>query len=98
MGVYKIGDIIKYTRLSKGMTQEELSDGICTTESLSRMENGHITPKREVYMALMMKMDAPTEQVSVPIYSDNLWVEQQMKKILYEKEKQDYEKMLLLMF
>lgn len=40
MGLYYIGEVIKRTRESLGMTQEELSEGICTTETLSRIETG----------------------------------------------------------
>lgn len=40
MAVYVVGDFLRETRLRKGYTQEEVSYGICTTASLSRIENG----------------------------------------------------------
>lgn len=40
MAVYVVGDFLRETRIRKGYTQEEVSYGICTTASLSRIENG----------------------------------------------------------
>nr|WP_297873834.1 helix-turn-helix transcriptional regulator [uncultured Blautia sp.] len=56
MGLYYIGEVIKRTRESLGMTQEELSEGICTTETLSRIETGKRTPNRANFKALMERM------------------------------------------
>lgn len=46
MAVYVVGDFLRETRLRKGYTQEEVSYGICTTASLSRIENGAQKPGR----------------------------------------------------
>lgn len=40
MAVYVVGDFLRETRMRKGYTQEEVSYGICTPASLSRIENG----------------------------------------------------------
>lgn len=40
MAVYVVGDFLRETRMRKGYTQEEVSYGICTAASLSRIENG----------------------------------------------------------
>lgn len=56
MGVYQVGEVIKRTRESLGITQEELSDGICSVENLSRIENGKTTPNRANFEALMEKL------------------------------------------
>ncbi len=56
MGRYRLGDIIRMTRRSLSITQEQLSDGICSVESLSRMETGKQTPSRETYELLMERM------------------------------------------
>ena len=63
MGYYRAGDIIKKTREALGMTQEELSDGICAVENLSRMENNHTKIKLETYRRLMRKMERMPEKV-----------------------------------
>lgn len=46
MAVYVVGDFLRETRLRKGYTQEEVSYGICTPASLSRIENGAQKPGR----------------------------------------------------
>lgn len=46
MAVYVVGDFLRETRLRKGYTQEEVSYGICTPASLSRIENGMQKPGR----------------------------------------------------
>ena len=63
MGYYRAGDIIKKTREALGITQEELSDGICAVENLSRMENNHTKIKLETYRRLMRKMERMPEKV-----------------------------------
>ena len=44
MSNYLIGDYIRDTRLRRGYTQEQLSFGICTTASLSRIRPVHRHP------------------------------------------------------
>ena len=56
MANYKAGDVIRLTRNAVGMTQEELSDGICSVETLSRIENNRHKIKRDTYRKLMEKM------------------------------------------
>lgn len=56
MGRYRLGDIIRLTRKSLSITQEQLCDGICSTETLSRMETGKQSPNRETYELLMERM------------------------------------------
>ena len=46
MAVYVVGDFLRETRMRKGYTQEEVSYGISTPASLSRIENGAQKPGR----------------------------------------------------
>lgn len=57
MANYKAGDVIRLTRNAVGMTQEELSDGICSVETLSRIENNRHKIKRDIYRKLMERME-----------------------------------------
>lgn len=57
MANYKTGDIIRLTRIATGMSQEELSDGICSVETLSRIENGKHKIKKDTYYRLMARME-----------------------------------------
>ncbi len=56
MGRYRLGDIIRMTRKSLSITQEQLSAEICSVETLSRIENGNQNPSRDVYELLMERM------------------------------------------
>jgi transcriptional regulator with XRE-family HTH domain len=38
MANYRVGDVIRLTRKAAGITQEQLSDGICSVETLFRIE------------------------------------------------------------
>jgi transcriptional regulator with XRE-family HTH domain len=41
------------------MTQEDLSDGICSVSSLSKIENGSQVPSRKTYTLLMQRLGEP---------------------------------------
>lgn len=56
MSNYNVGDLIRLTRQSMGISQEELSDGICSVQTLSRIENGKVAVKRITYQQLMKRM------------------------------------------
>lgn len=72
MGIYLIGEVIRRTRESLNMTQEQLSEGICQTETLSRIENGKNTPSRETYEKLMSKMKKRTEKYQPLVRADGI--------------------------
>lgn len=56
MAAYVVGDFLRETRLRKGYTQEEVSYGICTTASLSRIENGAQKPGRLILEKLFERL------------------------------------------
>ena len=56
MATYVIGDFIRETRIRKGYTQEEVSYGICTPASLSRIENGAQKPGRLILEKLFERL------------------------------------------
>ncbi len=56
MAVYVVGDFLRETRIRKGYTQEEVSYGICTTASLSRIENGMQMPGRLILEKLFERL------------------------------------------
>lgn len=82
MAIYQINETIKFMRENLGMTQEELSDGICSTETLSRIETGKRTPNRTTYKKLMGKMGKSSEKYLSYIRSEDIHVH-------LEKEKMD---------
>lgn len=56
MGRYRLGDIIRMTRKSLSITQEQLCEDICSVETLSRIETGRQNPGKDVYELLMERM------------------------------------------
>ena len=56
MAVYVVGDFLRETRIRKGYTQEEVSYGICTTASLSRIENDAQKPGRLILEKLFERL------------------------------------------
>ena len=49
--------MIRQNRLACGITMEELCDGICTWEELSRIERGKCKPNDKTFEKLMEKMN-----------------------------------------
>lgn len=61
MPSYYIGDFIRETRLRRGYTQEQLSFGICTPASLSRIETGAQTPGIHILDSLLQRLGIENE-------------------------------------
>lgn len=61
MSIRNAGKTIKEARLKAGMTQEQLSEGICSVLSLSRIENGSAGISPVTFQALMAHARAPCE-------------------------------------
>ncbi len=79
MGRYRLGDIIRMTRRSLSITQEQLSDGICSVETLSRMETGKQTPSRDTYELLMERMGRIRERAYSMLSISDFKVLEKMK-------------------
>lgn len=56
MGRYRLGDIVRMTRKSLAITQEQLCEDICSVETLSRIETGRQNPSKDIYELLMERM------------------------------------------
>ena len=51
-----LSEYLEKNRKSKNLSQEEISEGICATESYSRIENGKRSPNQRNYKALTKRM------------------------------------------
>ena len=67
MSVRNAGTAIKEARLKAGLSQEKLSEGICSALSLSRIENGTAGVSPSTFQALMAHAGAPCE--AFPIFA-----------------------------
>lgn len=65
MGEYSKSAIIKYTRKSLGITQEELSESVCDPVTLSRYESGKIDPSDSKFCALWKDGERAVHSFSV---------------------------------
>lgn len=79
MGRYRLGDIIRMTRKSLSITQEQLSDSICSVETLSRIENGNQTPNKDTYELLMERMGRIRERAYSMLSVSDFKVLERMK-------------------
>ncbi len=68
MSVRNAGTTIREARLKAGLSQEKLSDGICSVLSLSRIENGTAGVSPSTFQALMAHAGAPCE--AFPIFAN----------------------------
>lgn len=62
MANYNAGDVIRLMRAATGISQEELSDGICSVQTLSRIEHGRHKVKQSTYAQLMARMGRDTRK------------------------------------
>ena len=93
MSNYKAGDIIRLTRLSMGMSQEELSANICSLPTLSRIENGRTSVKKDTYRKLMERMGRNGEKIYAQITPNDLNMMDVMDAANTALKKQEYEKL-----
>lgn len=68
MSVRNAGAAIREARQKAGLSQEKLSDGICSVLSLSRIENGAAGVSPSTFQALMAHAGAPCE--AFPIFAN----------------------------
>lgn len=89
MSNYRAGDIIRMTREYIGMSREELSEGICSPQTLYRLENGITRIKKDLYARLMAKMERiPEKNYAVCVGKDMELLEE---RELLEKAMRDYD-------
>ena len=80
MSNYRSGDVIRLTRIAKGLSQEKLCDGICSVQTLHRIENGKTRIKKEIYQRLMLKMERISEMnYAICVGKDMLLIEERTK-------------------
>lgn len=92
MSNYKAGDIIRMTREFVGMSREELSDEICSAQTLYRIESGKTRVKRELYARLMAKMERVPEKSYAICVGKNLELLEERKLFEQAMQNYDYEK------
>lgn len=87
-----IGDYLKKAREKNFYSQDELSEGICSVESYSRIENGR-NPSRNNYKALTEKLEIEERSYYDLLRTGNLDAIRIRRKINTAYGKSDYGKM-----
>jgi transcriptional regulator with XRE-family HTH domain len=59
---YTVGEVIRRERKKQGLSQELLSDGICTPSWLSKIESGACIPTNTLFEALMQRLGKNSSQ------------------------------------
>lgn len=72
MAKYAIGTIIYENRVRRRITQEELSYGICTPGTLSKIENGMQMPRRKIYEGLMQRLGLQSQYYFLPVSREEM--------------------------
>lgn len=97
MAEYSKAFMIQYLRKQRGMTQEELAEGICDIVTLSRYETGVLNPTGEKFQRLMKKLGRPGDTYAFPVQTEQLYFEKKMKDILYAFERNEFKKAQFLL-
>lgn len=82
MATYIIGDFIRETRIRKGYTQEEVSYGICTPASLSRIENGMQAPGRYILDKLMERLGMENSVFNVFVSKEEMELYERVQEMV----------------
>lgn len=90
MANYTIGDMVFDTRVARGYSQEELSFGICSTSSLSRIENNSQVPGKRLFDALMQRMGVSASIYSAFISRREMEIYRLIQELAWRLESQDY--------
>lgn len=85
-------ELIQKTRQAIGITQETLCDGICSQETLSRIETARRSPNNRNLYQLLEKMDRERDRVETVITTAEYEVLEFKKKIVGEIQRFEYDK------
>ena len=89
MANYTIGDMIYETRIARGYSQEELSFGICSTSSLSRIENNQQVPGKRLFDALMQRLGVSESIYSAFISKEEMEIYRITQQLAWDFERLD---------
>lgn len=75
MANFRSDTLIRQMRKRRGLTQEQLAEGICSKDTLSRIESGTRPPSRHVFNSLMQRLgENPDRYYKTLVTADDLRV------------------------
>ena len=93
MAIYMVGDFIREKRLRKGYTQEEVSFGICTTASLSRIENGLQMPGRYMLDKLIERLGYENSVFDMFVSKEDMELYETVQEMVRNIADDDYDEL-----
>ena len=93
MELYSKSDMIRYYRKKAGITQEELSEGICSPETLNRYENNNLVPSDSKYEQIMKRLKINDTIVKFDIQTSMIEFYQIKSTILHLLEQGNFKKL-----
>lgn len=92
-----LDEVLRRNRQYQGYSQEELSEGICTPETLSRIETARHAPNTSTFLALAEKLNLRGDYYYSSIETDNLTLldqEWQITKLIMKRRWEQAEKVV----
>ncbi|MDO4331139.1 MAG: helix-turn-helix transcriptional regulator [Eubacteriales bacterium] len=79
--IYLVDEVIKMSRTDRAVSQEILSEDICTPETLSRIESGKRAPNTRNFRALMEKLDVNQDYYNGRLDTDDFLLLESKKEL-----------------
>lgn len=72
--IYLLNEVLYFSRAEKAFSQEKLSEGICSPESLSRIESGKRNPHSKHFYELMTKLETDLDYYNGGLDTTDFWL------------------------
>lgn len=79
--IIHLTEVLHNQRIYLGLTQEELSEGICAVETYSRIESGKRTPRKSNYKALLSRLQIGYGYYNTDIETEAMELEKKKRQL-----------------
>lgn len=90
---YCIGDVIRIRRKMLGLSQEKLSEGICDSRTVSKLERHTSKPQKEIVQQLFDRLNLSTELCRTELVTDSKEAIEKYDELKVQKMNGNYEQM-----
>lgn len=84
-------EVIRKSRLAKKMSQEKLSEGLCTREALSKIERGKVQVREELMKKLLHRLKRERERVGMYVVADRFEAVRLEREIAARRQRFEHE-------
>ena len=93
---YCIGDVIRIRRKMLGLSQERLSQGICDSRTVSRLERHLRNPQKEIVQQLFERLNLSTELCRTELVTDSQDAVEKYRELKIKVNNHEYDKARVL--